>query len=477
MVIFIKIVQFLLSLSILVILHEFGHFFFAKLFKTRVDKFYLFFNIKFSIMRAKKINGKWQFKFFTKNLPDYEGETPIDINTLPEDDWRRYPEHTEYGIGWLPLGGFCKIAGMIDESMDKEAMKQPPQPWEFRTKPAWQRFFIMFGGVLFNFILAIVLYGAILHTWGEQYLKNEDATYGIAVNDLSYEIGFRDGDKVLSLDGEVPKDFHQIQVDIVRSQVEKVVVLRGADTVTVNIDPIYIPAILNTPGMFDLAFPFIVTDVPEGSINEHSGIMANDEMTALNDSSMFIVQAIQRELLKHKADSVAATFKRGEESVVVPLLVDTSGLIQVHIQNDLTKLFNVTENDYSLLSSIPAGCVKAWNVIKNYIKELGLIFSPKTEAYKSVGSFISIGKIFPGTWDWYRVWSLTAMLSIMLGVLNILPIPALDGGHILFLLIEIITGHKPSDKALEIAQTIGMILLIALMVLAFGNDIRGLFIK
>lgn len=477
MIVLIKIIQVIFALSLLILVHEFGHFLFAKLFKTRVDKFYLFFNPKFSLIRAKRFNGKWHIKFFAKNLPDYVDNKPIDITTLEEDDWRRYPDNTEYGIGWLPLGGFCKICGMIDESMDKEALKLPPQPWEFRTKPAWQRFFIMFGGVMFNFILAILLYGAILNTWGESYLKNENAVYGIATSDLSYELGFRDGDKIISLDGVAPDDFHQLQVDIVRSQVEEVKVLRGKDTVTIKIDPEYIPAILNTPGMFDLAFPFVIGEIPETSINRNSGIMIGDQMKAINDSSMFIVQTIQKELRKHKGDSICATFQRKDALLSIPMQVDTAGMIEVGLDTDLKKYFTVTENDYSFFSSIPAGAAKAWNVIKNYVKELGLIFSPKTEAYKSVGSFISIGRIFPGTWDWYRMWSLTAMLSIMLAVLNILPIPALDGGHILFLLIEIITGRKPSDKALEIAQTIGMILLLALMVLAFGNDIRGLFIK
>ncbi len=477
MVILIKIIQVIFALSLLVLVHEFGHFLFAKLFKTRVDKFYLFFNPGISLFKTKKINGKWKCKFFAKNLPDYDGETRIDINTLPEDDWRRFPDNTEYGIGWLPLGGYCKIAGMIDESMDKEAMKLPPQPWEFRTKPAWQRFFIMFGGVFFNFILAIVLYAAILTSWGEEYLKNEDAVYGIAVNDLSYEIGFRDGDKILSFDGVPTNDFSQLQIDMVRSQAREALVLRGKDTISISIDNIYIPASLNTPNMFSLAFPFVVGDIQPGTINEHSGLVKGDEVVAVNHNDMYIVQEIQKELKKHKSEEITATIERGGSTIELPLKVDTAGMIQVMLDTDLTKYFKITKNEYSFLSAIPAGCTKAYRTIRNYVKELGLIFSPKTEAYKSVGSFITIGKIFPGTWDWFKVWSLTAMLSIMLGVLNILPIPALDGGHILFLFIEMITGRKPSLKVLEIAQTIGMILLIALMILAFGNDIRGLFIK
>ncbi len=475
MVVLIKIVQVIFALSILVLVHELGHFLFAKLFKTRVNKFYLFFNPKFSIMRAKKIEGKWRVKFFAKNLPTYEGNNKIDINTLPEDDWRRYPESTEYGIGWLPLGGYCSIAGMIDESMDKEAMKLPPQPYEFRTKPAWQRFFIMFGGVLFNFILAILLYGAIMNVWGEEYLRNEDAVYGVAVNDLSYEIGFRNGDKILNFDGVPTENFAMLQVDMVRSQAKEARVLRGNDTLTIKIDPLYIPAILNTPGMFDLAFPFVVGSIPEGSINAAAGLEVGDEFKAIDSTSMFLVQEVRQELLRNKESMVSATVSRSGELINVPLQVDSAGMIQVMLDTDLAKFFTITSKEYNLFTAIPAGCKKAWSNISNYIQELGLLFSPKTKAYKSVGSFIAIGKIFPGSWDWYRVWTLTAMLSIMLGVLNLLPIPALDGGHILFLLIEIITGRKPSDKVLEVAQMIGMILLLALMILAFGNDIRGLF--
>lgn len=461
MIVLIKIIQVIFALSLLVLVHEFGHFLFAKIFKTRVDKFYLFFNPRISLFKAKRVGGKWRFKFLSKNSAD--------------EEWDKYPDNTEYGIGWLPLGGYCKIAGMIDESMDKEAMKLPPQPWEFRTKPAWQRFFIMFGGVFFNFILAIVLYSVILGTWGEEYLKNEDALYGVAVNDLAYEIGFRNGDKILSFDGKAIEDFSALQVDMVRSQATQARVLRGEDTIVVRIDPDYIKAMLNSPGMFTIAFPFVVKEINDDSINKDSGLEAGDRVTALNDSAIFLVQDIQKELLNYKSQNITATVLRDEAEIDIPLLVDTSGRIQVMLENDLSKFFNLTRLNYNLFTSIPAGCKKAVSTVSNYIQELGLIFSPKTKAYESVGSFITIGKIFPGTWDWYVVWSLTAMLSIMLGVLNILPIPALDGGHILFLLIEIITGRKPSDKVLEVAQIIGMVFLIALMVLAFGNDIRSLF--
>ena len=460
MVVLIKIIQVILALSLLVLFHEFGHYTFAKLFKTRVEKFYLFFNPKRSLFKAKRFDGKWHCKFFSSN------DDPV---------WNAHPENTEYGVGWLPFGGYCKIAGMIDESMDTEALKQPPQPYEFRTKKAWQRFFIMFGGVLFNFILAIVLYAAILGTWGEEFLRNEDAVYGVAVNDLSYEIGFRDGDRILAFDGVPTENFSSLQVDLVRTQARSATVLRDGDTLTLSIDPAYLPAMLNTPGMFDLAFPFVVKEIQPDSPNAGSGLEAGDAVTGIDGQPMFIVQQIQKELRKHRGTEITAGIRRTELDLEIPLQVDTAGRIGVLLDTDLNKYFQVTTRDYNLLSAIPAGARKTWSTIKGYVQELGLIFSPKTKAYKSVGSFIAIGRIFPDSWDWYKFWTLCALLSIMLGVMNLLPIPALDGGHILFLIFEMLTGRKPSDKFMEVAEWIGMTLLLLLMVLAFGNDIRSLF--
>ena len=458
--ILLKVIQVVLALSLLVIIHEFGHYSFAKLFRTRVEKFYLFFNPKFSIVKFKRFEGKLHVRFFSSN---------------DDQQWADYPDNTEYGIGWLPLGGYCKIAGMIDESMDKEAMKLPPKPYEFRTKKAWQRFFIMFGGVLFNFILAVILYGAILHHWGEEYLRNEDAVYGIAVNDLSYEMGFRNGDRILAFDGIATDDFSQLQVDMVRSQATSATVLRGDDTITVTLDQAYMPAILKTPGMFSPAFPFVVDGFTENSQNRESGLVEGDRFSSVDGEEMFLVPDIREALSGHKGEEITASVERDGASVDIPLKVDTAGMIGVKLDGDPRHFFKITTNRYSLLESIPAGISKTFRTITNYIKELGLIFSPKTEAYKSVGSFIAIGRIFPDTWDWYRFWSLCAWLSIMLGVLNLLPIPALDGGHILFLIVEMVTGRKASDRTMEIAENIGMVLLLALMLLAFGNDIRSLF--
>lgn len=438
--IIIKILQVVLALSILVLVHEFGHFFFARLFKIKVEKFYLFFDPWFSL-----------FKFKPKN------------------------SDTEYGIGWLPLGGYCKISGMIDESMDKEAMQLPPQPWEFRSKPAWQRFFVMFGGVFFNFILAILIYSATLFTWGEEYLKNEDAIYGVQCNDLAKEIGFENGDKIVSFDGEKIEKFHELQMIMARNQAKSAEVIRRDSSLSVSIDPVYIPAVLNTPGMFSLRAPFQILAVSDSSLNIGAGLMPGDRIIAIDSTEVSVVQDIQPLLKEHKGDTISVTIQRGEERIAKTLIVDSAGMIGVAIDGDVRKFFNVTTEKYSVIAAVPAGANKAVSTIKNYLKELKLIFSPKTEAYKSVGSFIAIGNIFPSSWDWHIFWNLTAWLSIMLAVVNLLPIPALDGGHILFLIYEIVTRRKPSDKVLEYAQVAGMIILFAIMFLAFGNDIYRLF--
>lgn len=438
--IIIKILQVVLALSILVLVHEFGHFFFARLFKIRVEKFYLFFDPWFSL-----------FKFKPKN------------------------SDTEYGIGWLPLGGYCKISGMIDESMDKEALKQEPKPWEFRSKPAWQRFFVMFGGVFFNFILAILIYSATLFTWGEEYLKNEDAIYGVQCNELAKEIGFENGDRIISFNGERVDKFNELQVILARNQAEKAELIRGSESKELTIDPVFIPAVLNTPGMFSLRVPFQILTVPDSSINATAGLLPGDRIIGIDSTDAFIIQDIQAILQANKGDSVDVLISRGEAVLEKKLAVDENGLIGVALDGDLYKFFKITTSDYSVLAAVPAGAKKAVSTISNYIKELKLIFSPKTEAYKSVGSFIAIGNIFPSAWDWHIFWNLTAWLSIMLAVVNLLPIPALDGGHILFLLYEIVTRRRPSDKFLEYAQVAGMLVLLAIMFLAFGNDIYRLF--
>ena len=442
MEVLIKIAQVVLALSLLILIHEFGHFLFARLFKIRVDKFYLFFNPWFSLVKFKPKNSD-----------------------------------TEYGIGWLPLGGYCKISGMIDESMDKEQLKGEPKPWEFRSKPAWQRFFVMFGGVLFNIVLAVILYGIILFSWGEEYISTRDAVYGVQCNELAREIGFRNGDRILAFDDRsVENDpIHTLQVDLIRTRPAVITVLRGDDTTRFGFDQQYIPELLNTPGIFNIRVPFVVSSVPDTSINVSSLLRSGDRITAINGLNTPAVQDVQEALRAHTNQTVLATVAREDGVVEVPLVVNSEGMIQVALVADLTQFINVTQKTYSFFGAFPAGIQKAYHTGANYVKELGLIFSPKTKAYKSVGSFIAIGNIFPGTWNWEIFWNITAWLSVMLAILNILPIPALDGGHIVLVIYEMITRRKPSDKFLEYSQMAGMVLLLGLMFLAFGNDIIRLF--
>ena len=432
MIVILKILQVLLALSILILIHELGHFCFAKLFKIRVEKFYLFFDVKFAL-----------FKFKPKN------------------------SDTEYGIGWLPLGGYCKIAGMIDESMDTEALKSEPRPWEFRSKPAWQRLLVMAGGVLFNFIFAILVYIGLMAGWGESYISNEGNS--IYVNELAYDMGFRNGDRILKIDDTEPERFEMLQADMIRKTADKATVLRDGDTLDIYIDHSKIGDMLNSAGMFSLAMPFVIDTVPATSVNSGSGLRGGDRIIAIDGMEVDYVQDSKKILQEKAGTGITAEIVRGADTLAMPLQVDTSGLLGVY-----TRIPGIKTKEYSLLSAIPAGIKHTFSTIGGYVQDLKLVFTPSTEAYKSVGSFIAIGQIFPEAWDWYRFLNILALLSIMLGVMNLLPIPALDGGHIVFTIYEMITGKKPSDRFLAGAQVVGMILLIAIMILAFGNDIGRL---
>ena len=443
MVALIKALQVIIALSVLILIHELGHFTFSKLFGIRVDKFYLFFDAWGVKLFSTK--SAWFIKLFPKAA-----------------SWE-----TEYGIGWLPLGGYCKIAGMVDESMDTEYLKSEPQPWEFRTKPAWQRLLVMAGGVLFNFILAIMVYAGILTKWGESYISNEGNA--IYVNELAYDMGFRNGDQILMFDDYVPENFGMLQADLARQSVKKATVLRDGDTLNIYIDQKRIGEVLQNPGMFDLAVPFIVAEVSETSPNKALDIQPGDRIISIAGTHTEFLQDAKPILLEHAGDTVESTLTRGTDSLALTVQVDTAGTIGVFLQRPAIKT-----KEYTLLSAIPGGFAKTFETIGGYIKDLKLVFTPSTEAYKSVGSFIAIGQIFPSAWDWYSFLNILALLSIMLGVMNLLPIPALDGGHMVFTLYEMNTGRKPSDKFLYVTQLIGMILVFGLMFLAFGNDIGRL---
>lgn len=440
MIILIKTLQVILALGILIIVHEFGHFFFAKIFGIRVDKFFLFFDAYGVKLFSTK--AKWFTRIFPKAAR-----------------WE-----TEYGIGWLPLGGYCKIAGMIDESMDTEHLQNEPQPWEFRSKPAWKRLFVMAGGVLFNFIFAILMYSAILDIWGESYLPNKGNK--IYADSLAQEMGFRTGDEIISFDEYIPENFSMLQADLARQTPDKAVVLRDGDTTNIYIDHNMIGQVLQTPGMFDLAFPFSVNSVAEGSPNAGLDIRRGDKVINVAGQDVTYVQDAWPILADNAGQSVPVSFLRGSDTITFNMAVDTTGKLGILLVQP-----EILQYEYSFLSSIPAGFKKTFSTIGGYIQDLKLVATPSTEAYKSVGSFIAIGQIFPSAWDWYSFLSIIALLSIMLGVMNLLPIPALDGGHIVFTLYEMITGRKPSDKFLYVMQLIGMVLVFGLMILAFGNDI------
>ena len=440
----IQTLQLIIAISLLVLIHELGHFFFARLFGIRVDKFYLFFDFGDTKLLSTKTG--WFSRLFPK-----------------AKEWE-----TEYGIGWLPLGGYCKIAGMIDESMDTEHLKNEPQPWEFRTKPAWQRLLVMAGGVLFNFVLAILTYSLILGIWGESYVPNKGNK--IYVNDLAYEMGFRNGDEILRYDDYVPENFGMLQADLARQTARKATVLRGEDTVDLYIDHNMIGQVLNTPGMFDIAVPFRIKEVAEGSANSGVGLQGGDRVCAICGTPTEFVQDAWTILEEHKGEEIPVTIVREADTLELNMAVDTAGRLGVLIMP-----LDVPSKRYTLLSAIPAGFRKAFSTTGGYLKDLKLVATPSTEAYKSVGSFIALGQVFPKSWDWHNFLNILALLSIMLGVMNLLPIPALDGGHIVFTLYEMITGRKPSDAFLYVAQMIGLLLLFALMTLAFGNDIIRLF--
>ena len=495
MTILIKVLQFFLSLSILIFIHELGHFLAAKAFKTRVEKFYLFFDWGFSLFRCKKVNGKWCFKFFSKNVPekyttteyrDAKGKKqiqyePIDLNTLPEDDWRR-SDNTEYGIGWFPLGGYNKIAGMIDESMDKSQMQQPPKEWEFRSKPAWQRFIIMVAGVFMNVVLAFAIYIGLLASNGERYLSTEEVNrYGIHVDSLGYELGFRDGDKILAVDGEYIESFYQIPLQIIIDQAKTVDVQRNGRKKTIVLPENTVRDLLSQQNAEFISFriPFIIDSIADSVMFEGvrkpspakvAGLRVNDQIIGINETMTPYFHDFRENIVQYKNQDIKVTVLRGIDTIVTDMHLGQEAIIGAYV-----KPVQMATKDYTFFQAIPAGFSKTFSGLADYWKQVKLIFNPKTKAYESVGGFISIGKIFPDTWDWVRFWEMTAFLTIALAVMNILPIPALDGGHILFLLVEIITRRKPSDKFMEVAETVGLIIVLGLVLLANGNDIIRLF--
>ena len=439
-VILIKAAQLILSLSLLVIIHEFGHFMFARFFKTRVEKFYLFFDPWFSLFKVKK------------------GET-------------------EYGVGWLPLGGYVKISGMIDESMDKEAMKLPPQPYEFRSKKSWQRLLIMIGGVVMNFILAFVVYIGVLYAWGEQYLPTANVKYGIEVDSVGMQIGLQNGDKILSVDNMQVENFRKIIPTVILDKAHAIQVERDGQKVDVEISDDDLALLIKSKGVLSYRIPFDykIAKFAKDSPAKEAGLKVGDQILGMDSLKFEYNDQFRTALRERVGKTISLNVQREGKDMNFSMVVPETAALGIALDLHLDKLFELKTVEYSLIQSIPAGIDRGISTISDYLKQFKLIFSPKTKAYESLGGFIAIGNIFPEAWNWYDFWNMTAFLSIILGVMNLLPIPALDGGHVIFLLFEMITGRKPGDKFLEYAQIAGMVLLLTLVLYANGNDIFKLF--
>ena len=439
MEILIKVVQLFLSLSLLVAIHEFGHFIVARIFKIRVEKFYIFFDPWFSLFKFKR------------------GDT-------------------EYGLGWIPLGGYVKIAGMIDESMDTEQMKQPVQPWEFRAKPAWQRFLVMVAGVVMNLLLAFAIYCGISYKWGSSYLANEEVKWGYNFNTTAEQMGFVDGDKIISIEGKEIDNVNEILNALVISGSDRTVVIERQglqQQFTIPYDQLI--EMRNNEEFKDLYSPVVpmIVESIEFETTREAGILAGDRIKGVNGIISDDATQIKEFLAECKGTYATLEVERQGGTIQITLPVSEDGRIGIL----MAQPFELRTRHYSLLESIPAGARLTIKQLKGYWQQLKMIFQPKTEMYKSLGGFISIGSIFPSEWNWLSFWNTTAFLSIILAVMNIIPIPGLDGGHSLFTLWEIITRRKPSDKFLEIAQYVGLAILFALLIYANGNDIYRFFIK
>ena len=444
MEIFIKISQFILSLSLIIVLHEFGHYWPAKYFKIKVEKFYLFFDVNFSLFK-KKI-----------------GET-------------------EWGIGWLPLGGYVKISGMIDESMDKEQMAKPAKPWEFRSKPSWQRLIVMLGGVTVNFILAIIIYIGLAYSYGSSSISLDSINDGYLINNpILLESGFKTGDKILTVDGEKLSTYSDLRKSIIGSTTYQVD--RDGEIIEINLPVDFLGKLSSSEDVssFEFRMPFIIQSVSDESLNKDYDLRQGDVLVSLNGQEIKYADQLTSLLKENANRTIEVELLRDSFRLKKTLNVNENGNLGIFhgaTVKDMVDLgyMEVTQNSYSLLESVSVGTNNFISFMGFYFDQLVAIFNPSTGAYKGLGGFIAIGNIFPSTWDWQSFWNTTALLSVMLGVLNLLPIPALDGGHAMFLVYEMISGRKPSDKFMETVQIIGFIILLSLVIFANGNDIYKLF--
>ena len=452
----IKAAQLIVAFAILVIIHEFGHYIFSRIFGVKVEKFYLFFNPWFTL-----------YKYKPKKPAPKPGEEE-------KMTWR----DTEYGIGWVPLGGYCKIAGMIDESMDTEQMKQPAKPWEFRSKPAWQRLLIMVGGVLFNFILAIIIYTGIVFAWGEKYIPFRNATEGMMYSETAHKAGFVDGDIPLAADGK-ELTFYSGDELLKMLDAKVVTVLRNkCDTVNINIPDGFIFTANKEAeeGNLFMAYrlPVVISDLQPGMGAVNAVLIKSDSIVSINGVSTPSFDIFKAELDKNPDKDVTIGFVRNGKPMESKVAVDAAGKIGIML-TPLTDIYRTVTREYSIFASIPRGIELGVEKLTSYVSQMKYVFT--REGAKNLGGFGAIGNIFPESWNWEQFWSITAFLSVILAFMNILPIPALDGGHVLFLLVEIITRRQPSEKFLEYAQMAGMAFLFALLLFANGNDIYRFFFK
>lgn len=456
-----KVLALFLSLSLLIITHEFGHLGLAKLFHTRVRRFYMFFNWKFSIIKAKKFDGKWHFLFFN--------------GTTPKEWEEKEPDNTLWGLGWIPLGGYCDIAGMIDETKSKDDLESEPQPWEYRSKPAWQRLCIISGGVLVNFLSALIIYAGVFAHWGQDELPLRNATLGYEYHQILLDEGFQNGDIIYAVNGEELYDYQEALQKLVLTETPDVTLMRGDSLVNLKLSEDFIAKVnMERPELLitTIRTPFVVKDFSPGSVAKTAGIMVGDSVVCINGEDTPSYTEITAALKENAGDSIVVGLYRGGSYEEVAMHLPSDGKMGVMLKSPL-EIFQVKHISYNIFQAIPAGISYGWKTLANYVSSLKILFTK--HGAQNLGGFITIGSIFPETWNWYGFWNITALLAVILAFMNIIPIPGLDGGHILFTLWEIITRRKPSDKFLNVAQNIGMILLLLLLIVANGNDILRLF--
>ena len=461
-----KAIIFLLSLTLLVVTHELGHLCFAKLFHTRVRRFYVFFNWGFSILKAKKFNGKWHFLFFNSETPESWNEE----NLSPEDQ-----DNTLWGLGWIPLGGYCDIAGMVDETKSADDLESTPQPWEYRTKPGWQRLCIISGGVLVNFISALLIYTAIFSHWGKDELPLRNASLGYEYHQILLDQGFQSGDILYSIDGVEQYDFTEATKTLLLDRPRTATVLRGDSLVDIHFssDLLSIIARENPKQLMTPRIPFVVKDFAPGSLGKHCGMQIGDSLVSINGIATPSATEFTQTLAQYAGDSLVLGFYRNRQYTELPVRLGSDGKLGIYAVGELNKLFTVRHIDYNILQAIPAGISYGWETLATYVSSLKILFTK--DGTKSLGGFISMATLFPDTWDWQAFWNLTALLAIVLAFMNIIPIPGLDGGHIVITLWEMITRRPVNPKALNIIQNIGMFLLLLLLVIANGNDLIRVF--